>query len=341
MALDARKKRILEAVIEQFIETGSPVGSKYVAGAMDNDFSPATIRNDMAALEAAGLLEQPHTSSGRIPTHMGYRAYIDDVMRTIPLTSSERAEIDALFNIRNADPDQLLQDAADALSRLTGFATVTTTMIHSTVTVKKIEIVPAGERTVVILMIASTGVVKSKVCRVDFNVTLQTVEFFMRFAQERLVGRSIDEITGSYLKSVSISLGDYSRLFMPVFAALYDLAREIDEGQYFARGMTKLLEYSETNDGAYDLFSFIEQRRELRDLMAAGDRPIQIMIGRESCAGALEESSVVIARYPIGRKAMGAIGLIGPIRMDYARLLPQVEYFATTLGKLLSETYNE
>ncbi len=341
MALDARKKKILEAVIEQFIDTGAPVGSKYVAQAMDNAFSSATIRNDMAALETAGLLEQPHTSSGRIPTHMGYRAYIDDVMQTIPLTSSERAEIDALFNVRNADPDQLLQDAADALSRLTGLASITTTMIHSTVTVKKIEIIPAGEQTVVILMIASTGVIKSKVCRVDFNVTPQIVDFFMQFAQQRLVGRSIDEITGSYLKSVSVSLGDYSRLFMPVFSALYELAREIDEGQYFARGMTNLLEHSELAHGAYDLFSFIEQRRQMREMIASCDRPVQIMIGRESSAGALEESSVVIARYPIGKKAMGAIGLIGPTRMDYARLLPQVEYFAATLGKLLSETYNE
>lgn len=341
MALDSRKKRILEAVIEQFIDTGSPVGSKYVASAMDNTVSSATIRNDMAALEAAGFLEQPHTSSGRVPTHMGYRAYIDSVMRTVPLTLSERAEIDALFNIRNADPDQLLQDAAEALSQLTGLATIATTMIHSTVTVKKIEIVPAGARTVVILMIASTGVIKSKVCRVDFNVTEQIVEFFMNFAQSQLVGKSIDEITGSYLKSVSVSLGDYSRLFMPVFAALYDLAREIDEGQYFARGMTNLLEHSELARGAYELFSFIDSRREMREIITASNMPVQIMIGRESCAGALEESSVMIARYAIGKNAMGAIGIIGPTRMDYARLLPQVEYFASTLGKLLSETYTE
>lgn len=341
MALDARKKRILEAVIEQFIDTGMPVGSKYVANEMDNAVSPATIRNDMAALEAAGYLEQPHTSSGRVPTHMGYRAYVDDVMKTIPLTLAQKAEIDALFNIRNADPDQLLDDAAEALARLTGFATVATTMIHSTVTVKKIEIIPAGQRTVVILMIASSGVIKSKVCRVDFNVTEQIVDFFLKFAQSQLVGKSIDEITTSYISAVSVSLGDYSRLFMPVFAALYDLAREIDEGQYFARGTTNLLEHSELADGAYELLSFIERRREMRDIITAGSAPVQIMIGHESSAGALADSSILIARYGIGEKAMGAIGLIGPVRMDYARLLPQMEYFASTLGKLLSETYNE
>ncbi len=341
MALDARKKRILEAVVEQFIETGEPVGSKFVAAAMKNIVSSATIRNDMAALESAGYLEQPHTSSGRVPTHMGYRLYIDEVMKPLPLTLSRRAEIDALFNVRNADPDQLLEDAAAALASLTGLATVSTTMIPSTVTVKKIEIIPAGERTVVILLIASSGVIKNKVCRVDFTVTQQIIDFFLKFAQSRLEGKSIDEITSSYISAVSVSLGEYARLFMPVFAALYDLVKEINEGQYFTKGITNLLGYDELSKGAYELLGFIERRQEMLGIIGSNDEPIQIFIGHESAAIPLSESSVLIARYNIGQNAAGAIGLIGPVRMNYSELLPHVEYFAQTLGKLLSETYNE
>ena len=341
MALDARKKRILEAVVEQFIETGEPVGSKFVAAAMENVVSSATIRNDMAALESAGYLEQPHTSSGRVPTHMGYRLYIDEVMKPLPLTLSRRAEIDALFNVRNADPDQLLEDAAAALASLTGLATVSTTMIPSTVTVKKIEIIPAGERTVVILLIASSGVIKNKVCRVDFTVTQQIIDFFLKFAQSRLEGKSIDEITSSYISGVSVSLGEYARLFMPVFAALYDLVKEINEGQYFTKGITNLLGYDELSKGAYELLGFIERRQEMLGIIGSTDSPVQIFIGHESAAMPLSESSVLIARYNIGQNAAGAIGLIGPVRMNYSELLPHVEYFAQTLGKLLSETYNE
>jgi len=341
MTLDARKKRILEAVVEQFIHTGEPVGSKFVAEAMDHVVSSATIRNDMAALENAGLLEQPHTSSGRVPTHMGYRVYIDEMMKVIPLTLSRRAEIDALFNVRNADPDRLLEDAAAALASITGLATFSTTMIPSTVTVKKIEIIPAGARTVVIMLIASSGVVKNKVCRVDFNVTPQIVEFFLRFAQTRLEGKSIEDITSSYLSAVSVQLGDYSRLFMPVFSALYDLVKEINEGQYFTKGAVNLLSYPELSRAAYDLLGFIERRQEMLDIMSHSASPVQVMIGRETLASPLAESSVLIARYNIGQNAAGAIGVIGPVRMDYAELLPHVEYFARTLGKLLSETYNE
>lgn len=341
MALDARKKRILEAVVEQFIHTGEPVGSKFVADAMDNVVSSATIRNDMAALENAGLLEQPHTSSGRVPTHMGYRVYVDEMMKIIPLTLSRRAEIDALFNVRNADPDRLLEDAAAALASITGLATFSTTMIPATVTVKKIEIIPAGARTVVIMLIASSGVVKNKVCRVDFNVTPQIIEFFLKFAQTRLEGKSIEDITSSYLSAVSVQLGDYSRLFMPVFSALYDLVKEINEGQYFTKGAVNLLGFPELSKAAYDLLGFIERRQEMLDIMSHGTSPIQVMIGRETMASPLSESSVLIARYNIGQNAAGAIGIIGPVRMDYAELLPHVEYFARTLGKLLSETYNE
>ncbi|MEG1849526.1 MAG: heat-inducible transcriptional repressor HrcA [Oscillospiraceae bacterium] len=341
MPLDGRKMMILSVVVERFIQSGEPVGSKYVAQVMNNSVSSATIRNDMAALEDAGFLEQPHASAGRVPTHRGYRIYIDQLMKAQPLSAQERAEIDALFNVRNADPDRLLEDAADSLADLTRMATISTTMIPTTVTVRRIDIIPAGPRTVVILIIASSGVIKNKVCRVDFDVSDAIVDFFYKFANSRLRGRSMDEITSGYINSVSVSLGEYSRVFMPVLAAIYDLVREINDGQYFTKGTTNLLEYQELTGVAYDLLSFIERRQEMLRLVSQNEGPTTVMIGREAAAAELADSSVLIARYHIGDSAVGAIGVIGPVRMDYARLLPHLEYFAQTLGKLLSDTYTE
>ena len=340
MELTARKKQILKIVVESYIDTAEPLGSKAIAERMPEKVSSATVRNELAELSDMGYLEQPHTSSGRVPTHMGYRLYIDEMMKTRPLSAVERAEIDALFNVRNADPDQLLEDAAAALAEVTRLATISTTMIPATVTVRRIEIIPAGPRTVVILLIASSGVIKNKVCRVDFNVTQPIIDFFINFAETRLVGRSLEDITSSYISAVSVSLGEYARLFMPVFAALYDLVREINEGQYFTKGVINLLEYTELTPGAYDLLSFIEHRREMLNLIGDSGAPVQIMIGHESAASQLADSSVIIARYNIGQSAAGAIGIVGPTRMDYAGLIPHLEYFAETLGMLLSETYN-
>ena len=243
--------------------------------------------------------------------------------------------------MRNADPDQLLRDAAASLAELTRLAAVSTTMIPHTVTVKRVEIIPAGRRTVVILLVASSGVIKNKVCRVDFELTEAVIRFFVEFANKQLVGRSLEEITSSYLNSVSVSLGEYARLFMPVFAALFDLVREINDGQYFARGTTNLLSYQELAETAYDLLSFIEQPQEMHELISGHSAPIQVLIGREASVAQLADSSVLIARYNIGENAAGAIGIVGPVRMNYARLLPHLEYFASTLGKLLSETYTE
>jgi heat-inducible transcriptional repressor len=341
LSLDGRRLLILAAVVERFIQSGEPVGSKYVAQMMHHAVSSATIRNDMAALEEAGLLEQPHASAGRVPTHLGYRVYINQMMKAQPLSSEERTQIDALFNVRNADPDRLLEDAADSLAELTRLATVATTITPATVTVRRIEIIPAAPRTVVILLIASSGVIKNKVCRVDFDLSDAVVDFFIKFANSRLVGRSLDEITSSYISSVSVSLGEYARLFLPLFAALYELVREINDGQYYTGGATNLLEYEELSPIAFELLSFIEKRHEMLRLISQVETPTRVMIGRESTAAELADSSVLIARYHIGDSAVGAIGVIGPVRMDYARLLPHIEYFAQTLGKLLSDTYTE
>jgi heat-inducible transcriptional repressor len=267
--------------------------------------------------------------------------YIDQLMKAQPLSSDERSQIDALFNVRNADPDRLLEDAAESLADLTRMATISTTVTPTTVTIKRIEIIPAGPRTVAIMLIASSGIIRIKVCRVDFDITEAIVDFFVKFSNSRLRGRTLDEVTSSYISSVSVSLGEYARVFIPVLSAVYDLVREINEGQYFTKGATNLLEYEELGRAAYDLLSFIEKRHEMLRLVAQSESPTCVMIGRESMAAELVDSSVLIARYHIGEGAVGAIGVVGPVRMDYAKLIPHLEYFAQTLGKLLSDTYTE
>ena len=136
MELDARKLRILSAIVETHIATGEPVGSKLVAQLLDGEVSPATIRNEMAVLFDQGLLEQPHTSAGRVPSHLGYRLYLDDLMKAKPLTGEEKQEIEALFNLRDPDPDRLLEDAAKALSEYTGCAVISTALTRASARVR-------------------------------------------------------------------------------------------------------------------------------------------------------------------------------------------------------------
>jgi len=340
VTVEDRKLQILAAVAERFIETGEPVSSKYVAQLMNNEFSSATIRNDMATLEEIGWLDHMHTSSGRVPTHQGYRTYIDKVMHEIPLSSVEKSKIDALFNVRNADPDKVLEDAAASLAELTGMAVISATLQHSTVEIKKIEIIPAASRTMVIMMITSTGLVRNKVCRVDFDVTDAIVDFFTKFANATLVGKSVDEITTSYLNSVSVSLGEYAKLFVPMFAALYELVKEIDEGQYVAKGAINLLDYLELSNTSNELLKFLEKKKGVLDVINSNIEKT-VYVGRECMTGQLADSSVLVSRFDIGNSATGVLAVIGPVRMNYAELLPRVNYFASTLGRLLNTTYSD
>lgn len=342
MELDRRKLRILSAIVETHIATGEPVGSKLVARLLDGEVSPATIRNEMAALFDQGLLEQPHTSAGRVPSHLGYRLYLDRLMQQKPLTGLEKQRIEALFNLRDPDPDRLLEDAAKALAEHTGCAVISTALTKESARVRKIELIPATSRTVVILLIASNGMVKNKVCRVDFQLTTKVVEFFQSFADRYFTGRSINDISTSYLNSVAFGMGEeYMDIFTPLLSAIFELCRECSDGQIYRSGTANLLEHEDLRRVANQLFRVINSRDAVMELIGPGKEGIRVFVGKENPNSAFAGSSVIISKYRIGQDNTGAMGLIGPIRMDYARLIPHLEYFSQTLGRLLGETLEE
>jgi len=338
--LNERKRAILAAIVETYIHTGEPVGSKLLAGKLGFNVSSATVRSDMAWLFEMGYLEQPHTSAGRVPSHLGYREYIDALMRPAALTTEERTEIDSLFNVRNPDPDKLLEDAAEALSGYTNCATVTSSITPKTVRIRRLELIAAGSNTVVILLIASNGIIRNKVCRVDFQVSDKLIDFFNKFANGRLGGMSIDEVSSAYLGAMSVNLGEYSRVFNPILTAIFELCREVSEGQYYVSGSAKLLEYGELNRLVRDLLLMLENRDSLQALFSTKgeSQNFKIIIGKENQSMELSDSAVVMTGYEVDGAPAGTIGLIGPVRIDYARLIPHLEYFAQTLGELLTET---
>jgi len=340
MRLSDRKQAILAAIVETYIHTGEPVGSKLLTGKLGLNVSPATVRSDMAWLFEMGYLEQPHTSAGRVPSHLGYREYIDSLMRPAPLTPQERGEIDSLFNVHNPDPDKLLEDAAGALSSYTNCATVTSSITPKTVHIRRLELIAAGSNTVVILLIASNGMIRNKVCRVDFLVSDKLVEFFNKFSNARLGGMSIDDVSSSYLSAMAVNLGEYSRIFNPILSAIFELCKEMGDGQYYVSGSAKLLEYGELNRLVRDLLLMLENRDSLHALFSTGGerQNFKIIIGKENQSMELSDSSVVMTGYEVDGVPAGTVGLIGPVRIDYARLIPHLEYFARTLGDLMTET---
>ena len=336
-----RKLKVLEAIVESYILTGDPVSSKKLSQIMDISVSPATIRNDMAALFDMGLLEQPHTSAGRIPSHLGYRVYVDKLMHIDQLTDQEKCKIDALFNVRDPDPDKLLEDSAQALANLTGCATFSWTTTPEHVKVKRIEVVPVNPMVVVLLISATNGVVKTQVCRLDFRINHEVIDFFTKFANDRFSGKTLMEISSEYVGAVSISLGEYAKVFTPLLVAIYELCSSIYDGQFFVKGQTNLLAYKEFSDVAHDLLTLIQGRDKIDDIIMNQKSRIALYIGRENSRFELADASVLIAKFNIGADNCGAVGVIGPVRVDYSSLIAHVDYFSKTLGKLLTDTLEQ
>lgn len=341
MDFDTRKQRILSAIIETYIRTGEPVGSKTLSEMPGITVSPATIRNEMSILFDMGFLEQPHTSAGRVPSHLGYRKYVDSLMHEEPLSEYEKEEIDALFNVGNPDPDKLLEDAAETLAEYSGCATVAMTSTPAFVTVEHIDIVPAGHGTVALLVIASNGVVKSKICRLNYRINSGIIDFFKKFANDRFSGYTLKEISAEYVSSVAISLGDYSEIFNPLIAGIYELCQEVYEGQYYLGGQEKLLTYNEYSDKALEIIKLLSKRSEICPVLGSNPSGVTVFIGKENAFSELSKSSLIVARFRIGENDCGAIGLIGPVRIDYSRLIPELEYFAQKLGRLLTLIYQQ
>ena len=172
-------------------------------------------------------------------------------------------------------------------------------------------------------------------------MTPKVVEFFQNFANGRLGGVSLSKITAQYVNAAAISLGEYSRLLGGLLSAIYELCREINDGQYYQSGITQLLEYDEMRQEAKELLSLLSRRKDVVDLVWGDKYGLQITIGKENNNQELTGSAVIVSRYNIGKDNLGAIGLIGPVRLDYARLVPRLEYFTQTLSKLLTETFED
>ena len=191
--MDSRKLKILQAVVDEYIVSGEPVGSKAIMAHVKA--SSATIRNEMAELEKQGYLEQPHTSAGRIPTYAGFRLYVDTLMERDPLTEEEKRRLDSMIDENAATEEELVNSASLALAQLTKCAAVVANSSPKFSMISKVEVIPTGKRMYVILMITSGGTIRNKVCRLEFDLTNEQLEFFDKYLSENLEGVPVDEIS--------------------------------------------------------------------------------------------------------------------------------------------------
>ena len=236
MALDDRKLLVLATIVEEYIRSGEPVGSKTILNSSKINVSSATVRNDMAALEKMGLLEQPHTSAGRIPTYLGYRLYIERLMRPYVLSAKEKHEIDEQLTRNGITAENVVDNAVQVLSDLTQLTVVNTNNMPHFSVITRVEVIPAGRRLYALLIITSSGSIKNKICRLEFDLTNEQLGFFAEFVNKNLKGINIDELTPAMLQNLAIALGSYMISLSPLLYAVYELSEEFSHDNVISAG---------------------------------------------------------------------------------------------------------
>lgn len=328
--LSSRKRAILKAVIDAYIESGEPVGSKALTQGQQFEISSATIRNEMADLEALGYLEQPHTSAGRIPTELGYRFYVDCLMQDYALSSGELAQLNAMLKAKTAELDKMLQNAGKIMANLTNYTAIAVKQQGGAGTVTRFSVTFIDEHDFLLVMVLDDRSAVTRFVRTETAIDENVTEALERTLNAFIAGKDLSLITLPYLMQVEKSLGSYGALISPIMKFIYEAVGSASEKDVHFDGVDKLLEYPEFTDSSKlkEVLGMIDRKSELVGLLSGGEEDVTICIGRENGVEALAGSSLVFKKIVVDGKVVGAVGVIGPCRMDYSKVVSAIRYLS-------------
>lgn len=338
MELALRKQKILSDVIESYIQSGEPVGSKALINEAQLDVSSATVRNEMADLTAKGFLVQPHTSAGRIPTQQGYRYYVDNIMKVMPVSQGGKEYVETQLYTCADSPESILQKASELISQLTNLPSAATTPRGEESRIHKISFVQTGSHTAMVVVIASNGIIKSKLFRCEFLITPEILNVFDKALNETFAGIRLSAINLPFIQTAAAQFGELS-LFMPgVLMAIKDAAENARQVNVCQSGQTKLLFMSDVNFvKARNVIDFLNNSHDFAILLKNLPQDTAVSIGCENSRIELKASSVISSRYCVDGNPSGVLAVIGPTRIDYGRVISVLECVGDSVSKLISE----
>ena len=339
--LSERKKQILKAIVDAHIADGEPVGSKYLMEKGQFPCSSATIRNEMAELEALGYLEQPHTSAGRVPSERGYRFYVDSLVEHYAMTAREIYQINELLKNKMAELDHILLTASKVASNLTNYTAFAIKPRASSVTIRRFDAVFMDESTFILVLVTSAGRVRTKTVRLSDMPPLSQgdTDLLAAVCNEHLHDLSANEITLPMMIEMERAMGDRAALVSVAVKVIYEAMSELDEGELKVSGMDRLLQYPEFNDPdrMKEVLGAIENKDDILRMVSDPDREgVNVVIGSESAVKVMEHSALVYKPIVKDGRTVGAIGVLGPSRMDYAKVLATIEGISGSVESMLS-----
>ena len=340
MELTERKKKVLQSIVDLYIRTAEPVGSKAVTELPDMNYSSATIRNEMAELTAMGYLEQPHTSAGRVPSAAGYRLYVDELMMDYRLSMDETRSINTAIEEKMERVDKLVERVAKLVSQATDLPAISVASRQAGVTVSRYELLLTGPGSVVLVLLLSNEEVVNKRIKLPLDLEEADLKMLSAVLNAGMTDLQAEEINQAVMERILRSAGKAAALVPVVVDFTADALRKQGSTNMAVAGQMRLLgqpEYRDVDKAQKLMTSLDEDALANLPAVMQGANGTKVLVGPENVAQELKDTSVVMTKFDIGDGMQGMIGVVGPTRMDYAKVTARLSYFAESLSKMFAK----
>lgn len=339
--LTERQKMILTAIVDDYIRSAEPVGSRSISKRGIVGYSPATIRNEMSDLEEMGYLEQPHTSAGRIPSQSGYRYYVDNLIQLGFISNEELGMIRTFFAEKINMTEQIVQQVAMILSNLTNYTSIVLGPEVFNATLRHIQLIPLNQETAVAIIVTNTGHVENRTVSIPPKLPMSQLEVLVNILNAKLKGVPLLQLRSKLYTEIASELRLHVNKYEEILHVLEDLLESDHDEKVYHSGMTNMLNQPEFKDveKVRTIFDLFDQSHELAKLLSNSQEGIQVKIGAENHMEAMSHCSLITATYMIEGQSIGTIGVLGPTRMDYGRVINILDYLSKDLSLIYAKLY--
>ncbi len=343
MLLTDRQLLILQVIIDDFIQSAHPIGSRSLSQKKEILLSSATIRNEMAELEEFGYIEKTHTSSGRIPSEKGYRYYVDHLLSPQALSSGDINKIHSIFAERMYELENIVQKSASILSELTNYTAILLGPAVKENKLKRLQIVPLNQETAVAIMITDTGHVENRIFTIPENIAPKEIEKLVNILNDKLSGVPISELRSTIYKEVADLLRLHIQQYDLMLKSITETVDLPSSDKVFFGGKMNMLNQPEFHhiDKIRSLMDLIEQEQGIVDLFRQTPQGIHVRIGTENNNIVMEDCSLITATYAIGEEQVGTIAILGPTRMEYSRVISLLDFISKDMSIALTRLYHQ
>ena len=343
--LNDRKKFILKSIIDDYIQSAQPVGSRTIARKHELGLGSATIRNEMADLEELGYITQPHTSAGRIPSDKGYRFYVDHLMQIHKLAYDEILKMKKAMDEHVEEFNQLIKKACGIISSVTGYTSVVLTPQLTGTVAKSLQIITVDEKHLLIVVVAGGGIIRNRLVKHEFNIKEESVAGLANAINAKIAGKLLNEITMPEASKLALAVDLPEALINSVFDAVIECIRRIGSTDIYLEGVTNILNYPEFSDllKARELMELLQEEDVIGALVksAMHKQNLEVRIGSENEMGTMKELSMVTTAYGGDGTDVGVIGIIGPTRMMYGKVVSSIQFMKDLLDREIMKIFYE